>query len=376
MANSVGICTTNYLDTATLVESSENPVYPASNVLDIQRRTKVWRTAGFWRIATGANVIVFRETTAIDLTATVATGEYTNTTLAAAIKAALEAAGDSTYTVTYLATGIWRIASNGGGGGGIFELRFEAAASTMEDTLGFASAAFTGALTYDADVIRLHTEEFLQFDFGIATNPKAFALVGDRNNPLRISSTATIKLQAALTASWDAPAFEMTIPHADAALSVWDFTGLADIDAGYRYWRFVIVDRDNPRLYLEFGAAFLGDMITCTRGCAVFPLRLRGRDRSTIVVSEDGQVYGLKRPKTKGITLAFQALLTSEEEDFDYHWETVGLTDNWFLILDAFGAFSTTKENRVKLVRFAEEYGEELGSYNNWSASMALEEAL
>lgn len=376
MANSVGICTTNYLDTASVTKSSENAVYPASNVLDIQRRGKVWRTAGFWKIVSGANAIVFRETTGVDLTATVAAGSYTNTTLAAAIKAALEAAGDSTYTVTYLATGIWRIASNGGGGGGIFQLRFEAAGSTIEDILGFDSSAFTGALSYDADDIRLHTEEHLVFDFGVTTNPKAFCLVGDRNNPLRISPTASIKLQAALTDSWDTPALEITIPYADAALAVWDFEGLADVSPGYRFWRFVIVDRDNPRLYLEFGAAFLGDMISCTRGCAVFPLNLRGRDTSTVVVSESGQAYGLKRPKTKGIGLRFQALLKAESEAVWEHWETVGITDNWFLILDAYGAFTTTKENNVKLVRFAEDFEGVLGSYDNFSAQMALEEAL
>lgn len=376
MANSVGVCTNNYLDTAALSASSADLEYPFLNLIDLQRRTKPWRTAGYWKIEAGANVIIFRETVGVDITATIAPGEYDTLGLAFVLKAALEATGVAIYTVTHVNTTRWKFESDLSSGATVFQLRFDSVLSTMGDALGFDSVAYTGNDNYLADDVRIHTEEFLLMDFGIPTNPKAFCLVGDRNQPLRISPTATIKLQAALTNSWAVPAMEITIPYADAALGLWDFEGLADVEPGYRYWRFSIIDRDNPRGYLEFGAGFLGDMITCTRGCAVFPLQLRGRDRSTIVVAEGGQVYGLKKPKTMGIGLRFAALLKQEAEDFWEHWETKGLTDNWFLILDAHGAFSTNAQNRIKLVRFAEEYQQVLGSFNNFSGDMTLEEAV
>lgn len=378
MPNGVGVCTENYLLAAAMTESSERTAYPAANLLDTQRRTKVWRTNGFWLIEVGSNEIVFRESVGVDLTATIAAGEYSSTAdFVVALKAALDAAGDSTYTVTYLAHGKFKIESNGAGGGGIFQLRMEHADSAdMADILGFDTVAYTGSLEYTADVVRIHTSDWLVFDLGIATNPKAFCLVGDRNNPLRITSTAVIKLMGNPTNNWAAPAVELTIPYSDKALAVWDFEGLADIPAGYRYWKFEIVDRENARLYIELGAAFLGDMLAFTRGCTIFPLQLRGIDNSTIVVSEGGQVYGLERPKTMGIGLQWNALLPAEEEELLRHWEIVGLTKNWFLILDANGAFSTRKQDRVKLVRFSQEHQETLRTARFFDAPWQLEEAL
>lgn len=377
MANSLGVCNTNYLDTSANTYSSQNPVYPASNVFNLQQRKQVWRTFGYWLIESGSETIVFRETIGVDLTATIAAAAYTSTTaFLAAIKAALEAAGDSTYTVEMVAGKI-RITSNGSGGGGIFQLRMEAAGSAdMAAIMGFDTVALTGALNYTADEVRIHTSEWLVFDMGIPTNPKAFCLVNDRNNPMRISPTATIRLMANPTNNWAAPAVDLTIPYADMALAVWDFEGLADVDAGYRYWKFEIIDRDNPRGYLEFGACFLGDMITMTRGCAVRPLQFQGRDTSVIVVSEGGQVFGRKTPKTMGWGVRFQGLLRAEQEDLEAHWENVGITENFFAVLDARNAFSTVKENRVKLVRFNSDYQAELVSYDNFSAEMNLVEAL
>lgn len=375
MANAVGVCTENFLSSATVVESSEKAVYPASNVLDLQQRRKVWRTDGYWLIESGSNEIIFREAVGVDLTATIAPGEFTTATLAAAIKAALEGAGLATYTVTYLAQGKFRISSNVGGGATVFQLRMEHASSAdMAEILGFDAVAYTGLTEYTADVVRLHTHEWLQFDLSIPTNPKAFCLVGDRNRALRISPTATIKLQANPTNSWASPAFEIDIPFADAALAVWDFEGLAP--SPYRYWRFLIIDKENSRLYLEFGAAFLGDTFNFSRGCAVFPIQQRGIDNSTIVVSEGGQIFAQKKPKSMGIQLQWRGLLKEEEEEMLRHWENVGLTDNFFLILDAGGAFSSTKEERVKLVRFEQAYQDELGNPNNFSSSWNLVEAI
>lgn len=380
MANGVGVCTTNYLDTATMTKSSEKTAYPASNVLDIQRRKKVWRTDGYWLIESGSNTIVFREFTGVDLTATITPGEYTTTALMTAIVTALEAAGACAYTAEWLTSGKVKITSDTTLGD-VTEFRF-ATSTAMADILGFDAANISGVegdpgfFSVTADEVRLHTSEWLVFDFGIPTNPKAFALVGDRANQLRISETATIKLQASPTNSWASPAFEMTISHSDFALSAWDFEGLADVDAGYRYWRFLIIDRDNPRLYLEFGAAFLGEMLNMERGCVVYPLGLRGVDSSINVVSEGGQVYGLERPKTVMINLEWRALNVTEEESLWEHWETVGITRNWFLILDAQEAFSTRARDRVKLVRFDQAHAETLFKFKNFQASWTLLEAM
>jgi hypothetical protein len=379
MARCVGVCQDNYLAQApNTFYSSQNPVYPAANVYDLQRRKKVWRSAGYWEVVSGENTLVFRETALTDLTATVAAGEYTTTAaFLAALKTALEAAGDSTYTCTQV-DGKIRVVSDGGGGGGIFELILtDAASEDMADLLGFDdSANLTGALTYTADELRAHTSEWLVWDLGIPTNPRALCVVGDRNLPLRISPTATVRLLANTTNSWSAPAVTLTIPAADYSRSTWNLEGFSDTEAGYRYWKLEILDRENPRGYVEIGAVYLGDLMDFTRGAAVFPLERSGLDRSQTVFSEGGQAYALELPKTQGFRIQWQGILKEEAERMWAHWETVGKTRSFFLILDLPEAFTSNAQDWVKLVRFDNDHSDRLLSPNNFEAAWSLLEQL
>lgn len=78
-----------------------------------------------YNVTSNYNVISFSETLGINLTATVPVGNYTNTTLPAAVKAALDLAGTSTYTVTIdPVNNRMSINSDLMGGGGIFQLHF------------------------------------------------------------------------------------------------------------------------------------------------------------------------------------------------------------------------------------------------------------
>ncbi len=85
--------------------SSANPNFPASNV-SRSIRSKVWRSAGNFVIDATNNKIDFKISGGGgELTATVASDTYTPTTLAAAIKVAMEVAdGAHTYTVSYSST--------------------------------------------------------------------------------------------------------------------------------------------------------------------------------------------------------------------------------------------------------------------------------
>lgn len=108
-------------------------------------------------VSAGVNdSIDFQETAATPLVATVAAGTYTPKEFADAIKTALDAAGASTYTVTFGQTpnfNKYTITSDGAGGGGIFELLFSSganAATSIRTIAGFGASDFTGALTYSS----------------------------------------------------------------------------------------------------------------------------------------------------------------------------------------------------------------------------------
>src|SRR4051794_23492435 len=101
--------------TVALSASSADTNFPVSN-LQSYTRSKVWRSTGNFVIDATNNKIDFVIVNAgAQLTATVASGTYTATTLAAAIVTALAAQdGAHTYTCTYsTTTGKWTIATSG-----------------------------------------------------------------------------------------------------------------------------------------------------------------------------------------------------------------------------------------------------------------------
>lgn len=121
------------------------------------------------RVTTGNNKIDFEETGGVELTAEVAVGMYNAhetdgstyikspaTLYAEAIKAALDAAGASTYTVTYdIYSNKLTFASDLSGGGGVFNILWSSgtnAASNIGELSGFdISADDTGAASYTSD---------------------------------------------------------------------------------------------------------------------------------------------------------------------------------------------------------------------------------
>lgn len=123
------------------------------------------------------NLIHFEETDSVVLTAVIPPGDYTLTTLPTAIKTAMEAVGNSTYTVTIDATtSRITITSDLSGGTGIFNLRW--AGDTVKkgfngshvilredsigNVLGFLPVDLTGANSYTATgIVNLNTLPYL-----------------------------------------------------------------------------------------------------------------------------------------------------------------------------------------------------------------------
>jgi hypothetical protein len=101
-------------------------------------------------ITSANDVLAFKETTGgSTLTADIPDGTYTYGELAYQIKKAMEAVGDSTYTVRYRHdTRKFYLTSDGSGGGNDFEIVY--ASSDIAATIGLTGDK-TGALTYTMD---------------------------------------------------------------------------------------------------------------------------------------------------------------------------------------------------------------------------------
>jgi hypothetical protein len=358
--------------------SSAQAAFPLLNAFNAQRRSKVWRSAGYFNVTSSNNTIIFRESAGVDLTATITVGEYTSiTAMCTAIKTALDAAGDSTYTVTNDSTTGYKfsIVSNGSGGGGVFHWMVADALFTAESLLGFSNAAsFTDApLTRLSDFLTINSSEYILWDMGLVTNPKAFVLVGPRNEPLKLSPSAVIKLQGNNADNWTAPSFSLTLSYADNAIYHVNTAGIGD--APYRYWRLSIEDQ-NPLGYIEVGAFFLGNYFNPARGRVQFPLEVSTIDESETIVSEGGQTYSDIKQPTAAYTLRWFGLNKADVEEFEDEFQNYGTNKPFFVVMDSDAVFSTTNSRRVLFVKMADNPSWSLISPDNFELSVNLIEVL
>jgi hypothetical protein len=371
----------NYLDTDVIVgaaATSESADFPASNLYDKYRRGKVWRSAGYWEVASGANTIVFRESIGVNLTATIAVANYTTVaSFLAAIKTALDAAGASTYTVTQdTTTKKIKITSDGLGGGGIFQIYFStSSAIAFGAAIGFDTASSrTGALTYTADLLKIHSYEALTWDIGTASNPKALIMAGLRNSALKLTSSAVVYLLGNSTNTWTSPAYSQAVTYAQLQMMLFGENGLHIV--GLRYWRLKIIDPSNTYGYIELSKVFLGDGYWPTTGTAQFPLEGDPIDRTRTQFAESGQSYSDVRDQAEQFSFDWKFLTYTEREYMMTIFGKYGLGRPFFVILDPLAVFSSDAGYFARWVKFDQPPGYRLSSPGVYEMKMVLREEI
>lgn len=287
--------------------SSENPIFPASNIKN-PIRSRVLRTTGNFVIDATNNKFDFNEDASHEsatLVATFASGIYTPEELASEIKAKLELLSSSTFTVIYSSsTGKWTISSDGG----YLELLWltgDNSATSIGETLGFdVSADVDDALTYTGASIAIHTEESVVFDLQTTEPIDSFALLFDSIAGSKFTSSAILSLQANATDEWSAPAV-------DELLVIDDVYGSATFfftsPESYRYWRLKIIDPANPFLYVEVSKIVLGNgvQLDCLPGKG---FKESTNDRSSIEETAYGHRYSDIYPFRRTLELNYPGL--------------------------------------------------------------------
>lgn len=372
---SIRVCYPNYLNPEAysgLAALSENSDFPVTNLESTARRSRVYQSAGYFNVTSLNNKIIFRDASGgADKTATIAVGTYATIALfTAAVDAAFEATGLANYTVTHTAAKKFEISSDLSGGATAFELRFADVLSTARDMLGFSASNLTGVATHTATSVRIHTEERITLDLGSAFNPKAFLLFGPRNEPIRISQNATIKLQGNASDSWTSPAYDQTLTWNEFAIAKFSTTGLHS--SALRYWSISIVDRENARGYIEISSMFLGDVVEMTRGCPQFPLEVTEVDLSASEQTLSGGSFTAFYGKTAELALDWQYLTTDEIEQFRDMFKELGVGLPFGVILDPNEVFSTDLERYCMQVKFQNEPTHRLERAGQWSSQWQL----
>jgi len=372
----------NYADIEILANyevSSEQVAFPFENVLNLSRRSKVWRSNGFWNIVAGVNdTFIFRDSNGgSDRVAVVTAGEYNSTaSFLVALDTAMEAVGSQNYTLTYTTQKKIQIASDGA----YFELRNADVSSTLADVLGFDTASnISYATTYIADEIRINSGEgeWFLFDLGISSFPNAFSLISKRNEPMPFSPGTLFKLKGNHTNSplgWATPVYSATLSYDPECIFQSVDDNLNFSNTGLRYWRVDIIDQ-NVKGYDELGACFLGRYFSPSR-CPQFPFISDFVDSSTIVTSEGGQSFSDVLPQTQTYTVEFKFLTKDDIQSIRNYFEIFGKHKPFFIEYDHKNYFSTGLNRQIKYVKFLDEPKYSLDYPNLFSVNMQFKEEL
>lgn len=338
----IGISYINLIDGAAISQySTQHLSFPASNV---QHRwfVKPWRSRygdesgwGHFYIQSGTTSgnkkIYFNEGGGI-LTGTLVPGTYDATSLCAAIKTAMDAAGALTYTVTYDdATNLFTIA-----GSGNFVLALTSTTAAIWNAIGWTSGVDTAsAASHTAEEIRLHTSEYVRYDLGSASNIY-FAAVKNHN----LQNTAIARL-----VFWS----DAFVTEAETEDMTWnDGLMVVPLNQFYRYVGLRVIDVDNPDLYVEIGRLWIGEWFRPRIGFSMERERVPN-DPSVIAESENGQASTIQRTKYDTWNYTFEGVDPSDKDTFDAIFAAVGTSKPIMICEDTDAADLTTNTKYVTI---------------------------
>lgn len=321
----------------TLVTSSSASVnFPVSNIKK-EHRAKEWRSNinGNFEITSSNNKINFKESAmGSEKTATISDGTYTGLTLAAEIKSAMQSAGSETYTVSFSqTTGLWTILSSGSYFSLLNSTGTNQSTSLLKLCLGFPNTDKTGALTYTASNIAIHTSEAVTMDLITTESIDSVVLLWAKEDGIKLSNNAVIKIQANATNTWTSPAVDQTlIINNDYEIASYYFTS----DQNYRFWRVVVTDPSNVNLYVNLGVVVLGKAEICDNPDNGFVYTIA--DQSKITSTDFGHEYVDEYPELSQLELNFNVLDYDSAKAFDSIYRQVGSRLPVFVALDHAGS--------------------------------------
>jgi hypothetical protein len=383
------ICSDNQIDSellnAAIDASSENPDFPVENVQADFPAYKVWRSAGNYVIDDDNDTIVFRDDASTDLLAVIAHGTYTRATLATAALAALNAAGVAVYTVTFNSTLFkWVFTSDQSGGATAFQIRADDVLCTAAAVFGLGDSAYAdssfGTISYTADFISIHTDEWILCDHGTPVDHQAAIIKGRAGKRFGLSSSATIEFQMNETSNFENPEYSETLTWSEFGSYV-----VADYDTlkagnglfeARRWSRWRLRDPANSKGYVEVSKIFAGRLLVFEKGAAQFPFEEGVNNLSQTVKSIGGvkstNVY--PRQETRRFTTAF--MTPADKELLQDVYKKYGDERPLFFIFDRNSTLSATPQREVMLMRFVQAPSWVKENAKSFASTLFLEEEL
>lgn len=336
-----------------LLPTSEDPNFPVEN-LKHSFRSKVWRTAGFFKITTSNNYIDFKDAIAgPELSATLTVGEYSVDELATEIESAMALVGAFTYTASFSSTsGLWTIESSNTE----FEILFSTgtnAADSCRDVIGFGDNDFTGDTEYTGPSIAIHTEEAVVIDIRTEEDIDSVAVIFDKDTEIGLSSDALLYIQASATDVWDSPPVNQQLTINDdskVATFYWDTV------QSYRYWRLKIIDPKNPNLFIEIPKIYLAVGIELSRNPEVgFSESID--DKSKVEITPYGNLYADLFPNIRQLDFNYKILPEADLAELISIFNRVGNSAPIVIVLDPEEEIFSDKDRYFLYGHFESNFG-------------------
>jgi hypothetical protein len=155
-------------------------------------------------------------------------------------------------------------------------------------------------------------------------------LLWPKEDGIRLSNTATVKIQANATNVWTAPAVDQTLTiNNDYVLASHYFTA----DQSYRYWRVLITDVGNPYDYIELGVCWLGKSLDLDPAQNGFQYQLV--DSSKVTTTDFGHDYVDEYPTRANLALSYEFLEYDEIQLIENAWRENGSRHPVMVVMDA-----------------------------------------
>lgn len=376
---SVQLFNYDYTQTSTVYGrgvSSAASGYPVTNLYDNVRRSKVWRSSGYWW--TAGETFRFAEDpstggTGEEITFVLAPEYSTTADFATALKNSLDfySTGGYTYTVTYSST--TRKFTISAASSKKFKFLFSTC-PLWAGSLGLSEADTNYSTSITSTYATIHSYEYIRWDLGTPINPKGFMAIGVYGTALKLSSNATIVLQACTATNFTTPNYEVTLEYGETGIGITSSTGIAD--QAYRHWRLKIIDRQNLNGYIELSNVILGDYIVFERGAVQYPLSIDNEDISEIVTANSGQTHVNRRNTVMSTTLEWNGLTVADKEELDDVWQENGTSTPFFVSLDPDVVFSSDVKKQYHYVKITGGYTASLIMPKNWEASFTIREEI
>jgi hypothetical protein len=171
--------------------------------------------------------------------------------------------------------------------------------------------------------------ENVVFDFQTSEAVDSVVLLWSKEDGIRLSDSAVIRVQANATDDWSSPSVNQIVTIDDTYEVASHFFSS---DQSYRYWRILITDAGNPFGYLELGVVWIGKSLALENAQNGFKYDLVDRSKSSS--TDYGHTYTDELPLVATLNFQYSYLDYEAVQILENAFRTNGSKKPVLVVLD------------------------------------------